>query len=307
MQNSASAAFFARQIAHYKVKDEDFQSATVAIPADQEVLTLNWYADRSALPALRFERNHIAIFAWRHLRLQAGQRLRIEGPRQERVLLLIEHLEMAAGSALEMLLPMDLVVAHCQAETTPSACIRITGADGAPGQNGTAGAAGVDGATAQTPGSAGGDGGAANFGQAGGNSYDALLSIGCLDGNFVFEAVGGRGGDGGVGGKGGKGGKGGTDPVTRKMAIGGNGGSGGTGGHGGSGGNGGLLRVWIQELAAGAQYQCLVSAAAGGAGGNGGGGGVSGLGHPDGNLGFAGPAGNAGASGAPGVIDLRLM
>ena len=307
MQNSASATFFARQLAHYHIKDEDFQTATVELAAGQEVLKLSWYADRSDLPAARLERNHIAIFAWRHLRLQAGQRLRIEGPKQERVLMLIEHLEMAANSALEMLLPMDLVVAHCQAEASASACICITAADGEAGQNGTPGAAGRDGITPQMPGSAGGDGGPANVGQAGSHSCDALVSIGYLDGNFVFQAGGGRGGAGGMGGKGGKGGQAGTDPQTRKMAIGGNGGSGGGGGHGGAGGNGGLLRVWLQDVAETAQYNSLAIAAEGGAGGRGGGGGVSGLGHPDGNLGFAGQAGSHGRAGLPGVIDLRLL
>lgn len=314
MQNSEQrrTTIFARQLEYYQLAYEQLSPATVALPLGAEAMHLHWSPKRSDLQPLRVERDHIAVFAMRHLVLLRGQKVVLSGPRQERAALLIEHLQMEAGAEFVLMMPSDLLVAHCQSiaqegNQTRSAAIRLLAPAGADGEHGVDGSRGSDGCAALVAGSAGGGGGAANCGKRGEDACDALLSIGCLDGDFLFESRGGVGGNGGNGGKGGKGGQGGVDRASRTMGIGGPGGPGCSGAVGGAGGNGGVLRVRIQALASGAEYTLLPSKAAGGAGGAGGRGGIPGLGHPDGCFGSPGADGDAGADGLPGTIDLHLL
>ncbi|CDG81658.1 hypothetical protein [Janthinobacterium agaricidamnosum] len=311
---AAAAAFFTKQLAYHKVGREQLLAEPVRLAAGQTELVLDWYPERSALAPLRIERNHVAVFAWSKLILEAGQKLIVHGPHQERSLLVIEHLHLAAGAQLQLHMPTELVVARCdsaavagRAGEAVAATIVVTAASGAAGMNGPQGGAGVPG---RAPGSAGGNGAPGGGGSPGGNgssSQTSNLHIGMMFGHYVFEINGGDGGDGGAGGAGGNGGAGGINPATHQMGMGGGGGSGGPGGPGGNAGNGGVLRVFTEGIAPGTTYELRQPVPRGGAGGAGGRGGIPGLGHPDGSPGMPGVNGPAGSDGWPGVIEIRVI
>jgi hypothetical protein len=301
----AASAYFARQLDFYGVAPGQLAPAVVRAQADPDSLVLAWEPPLSDIAALRVERNHIAVFALRELTLAAGQQLRVQGPRLERAVLLIETLRLAAGARMTLTMPTELVVDRCLCQQDGEAHIVLTGQAGTRGLDGVTGASGADGGDGQQ-GSAGGYGGNANAGANGGDSSSARITIACLHGNALFEVTAGAGGEGGNGGRGGKGGQGWLDAATKKMMMGGRGGTGGAGGPGGFGGNGGQMQVWIAALAPGAGYRTLLTPARGGAGGAGGGGGIPGLGHPDGALGLLGTAGNGGTNGGAGRVEVHF-
>ncbi|WP_180977446.1 hypothetical protein [Janthinobacterium sp. ROICE36] len=305
LKGSASA-YFLRQLDYYGVEHGQLAPPAPRAQADPDSLVLAWEAPLSDLAPLRVERNHIAVFALRELTLAPGQQLRVQGPWQERALLLIETLTLAAGARLTLAMPTELVVDNCLCQDG-EAHFLLAGQAGARGLDGVPGTDGAAGDGPGQQGGAGGYGGNANAGSNGSDSSSARITIACLHGNALFEITAGAGGEGGEGGRGGRGGQGWMDPATKKMTVGGRGGTGGAGGQGGAGGNGGQMQVWIAALAPGAGYSTVLTAARGGAGGAGGRGGIPGLGHPDGALGLRGMDGSAGADGALGRVEVHLV
>lgn len=296
-----ASAYFLQQLDFHGVCPDELAPAVRRTPAEPDTLVVAWDARHTELPALRLERNHIAVFALRELSLSAGQRLLVQGPRQERCVLLIETLRLGAGAQLTLAMPTELVVDRCLCDDTPARMV-LTGTAGASGREGVQGANGADAAGAGQQGGAGGYGGDGNHGMTGGASASARISIACLDGPVRFEVSAGAGGAGGAGGRGGRGGQGWLDQTSRRMLAGGHGGTGGAGAQGGAGGAGGSMQVWIAALGPRGSYSTLVTPAPGGDGGDGGRGGVPGLGHPDGAPGRAGVRGHDGFAGSPGRI-----
>jgi hypothetical protein len=308
--NASPSPFFARQLDFYGVGFDKLAQPAVQPDAGQRNLVCCWHPERSDVKPLRVDRNHIAVFALRELVLGPGQQLIVQGPHQERVLLLVETLHMAPDARIVLTMRTDLVVdrflSRIDGESVSAARVLLTSAPGAKGVDGAPGEQGGDGSHPDSQGGSGGYGGPGNEAGRGQASGEALISVGYLQGDVLFEVGAGRGGDGGGGGRGGNGGKGGFDEVSKKMAGGGRGGSGGAGGHGGGGGNGGRMRVWIQQVDRDARYRAVATAAAGGAGGCGGGAGIPGLGQPDGVVGMSGMHGCSGATGMPGQVEIGI-
>ncbi len=190
--------------------------------------------------------------------------------------------------------------------------VGFSGGDGGAGGNGGGGGGGGagGGGDSNVPGyndrlgghggggGSGGCGGSGGQGGGAGGASIAIMIVGgsapTIQGNVVFQGVGGNGGDGGNGGVGGPGGHGGNGGICTGSCwchqAAGKGGEGGAGGHGGGGGGGcgGASYGILTSGVSGVPSYCTANTVSGGAGGAGGQGGVS--------------LGNSGAPGTAGIV-----
>ena len=265
----------------------------------QTPLTLDWDEKLSKQPLLEKRRNHLAIFGYQAVTIEAGCELQLHGPTNEQTHLYIRQLTIAAGARICLQTDSWLFIDDLQVEGEGKAFIELKPKKTQQGGNGVDG---VDGTNATLTPQQGGNGGAASDGVEGqdaGPARKAYLKIGQLDGDRCCIASAGDGGNGGWGGNAGRGGRG-------NGAAGGNGGNGGYGGHGGHAASGGELFVTIEQLSFNSKVNQKTPLPRGGKGGRAGCGGLSGEGEVTGQHGLDGSAGSDGADGDVGAVYLRL-
>lgn len=267
--------------------------------ATQTVLILDWDEKLSDQPPLEKRRNHLAIFGYQAVTIDAGCKLLLHGPANEQTHLYIKQLTLAAGARICLQTDSWLHIDHLQVVGDGEASIELKPKIAQQGGNGVDGVSGTN--ATLTP-QQGGNGGAASDGIEGkdaGSARKAYLKIGQLDGDLCCIASASDGGDGGDGGNGGGGGRG-------NKAAGGNGGNGGYGGHGGHAASGGELYVTIEQLATHSVVSQQMPVPRGGKGGRAGYGGLPGEGELTGQQGLDGAVGSGGADGEAGAVYLRL-
>ncbi len=265
----------------------------------QTVLTLDWDEKLSDQPLLEKRRNHLAIFGYQAVTIDAECELQLHGPANEQTHLYIKQLTLAAGAKICLQTDSWLFIDHLQVVGDGAGSIELKPKTSQQGGNGVDG---VEGTNATLSPQQGGDGGTASDGSEGKDAAlarKAYLKIAQLDGDLCCIASAGDGGDGGHGGNGGRGGQG-------NGAVGGSGGNGGCGGHGGHAASGGELFVTIDQFDTNSVVSQKTPLPRGGKEGRAGCGGVGGSGEIAGHRGLDGAAGSAGADGEVGTVYLRL-
>ena len=265
----------------------------------QTPLTLDWDEKLSDQPQLEKRRNHLALFGYQAVTIDAGCELLLHGPSNEQTHLYIKQLTLAAGARICLQTDSWLYIENLQVVGDGEALIELKPRTAQQGGNGVDGVSGTHATLAPQQ---GGNGGAASDGVEGkdaGSARKAYLKIGYLEGDLCCIASAGDGGDGGYGGNGGGGGRG-------NRAAGGNGGNGGYGGHGGHAASGGELYVTIEQRGTHSVVSQQTPVPRGGKGGRAGRGGLSGDGEVTGQQGLDGTTGSDGADGEAGAVYLRL-